>query len=269
MVRRARLSCSSVSVASLGKPSTLGSEAMGGDAGDDAAHGARGRRVAGRVAAGRVGVACAEQDAGLELAEQLAQAHGLLVLELVGDAGLADGELAAADLDAGGEDLRQVGLARAVGEPRRGGVGTLELRRGDDEQGIAGGRVGPDGRAAVAADDADLGAAGLDDAEDFGRLADADEVAEANDVRVEDGDPSAAGERVEGVDGRAVGERRVLEPLVDHAAGGAAGVAEQVEQRRLGRGGDGDEVGDVLDVLGQVAAGGVGGFSGERHSENW
>jgi hypothetical protein len=56
-------------------------------------------------------------DAVLEIAQQLAHALLLLEVELVADGVGPDGLHRAADLDAGGEDLREVRPPRAAREP--------------------------------------------------------------------------------------------------------------------------------------------------------
>ena len=130
---------------------------------------------------------------------------------------LPHGQFGAADLDGGGEDLRDVGAAGAEGEAGGAGVGPFEGGVADDGHGVALLRGEGDGRSAVAAGDAQVavGQQGLD-AHDFGAGAEAELVVDAEAVGVLDAEGFGVGE---GGDGVGVGQRGVLEPLVDDAAG--------------------------------------------------
>lgn len=205
----------------------------------------------------------------LQVAGQLAQPLLLLVVQLVGDGDLPRGQLRAGDLHGRGEDLRVVAPPGSAGKARGLGVVALQGRVAEDAQRLVVRQVLGRG-AAVAADHRQRVGGDAGDEHDLARAIGLDLVAHAEPravVHDEGGVDTGIGVgRV--VDRVGVGQKRVLEPLVDGGRRFASRIAEVVEQRRLVRADDAEDVADVLGDLGQRGAGGIRGFTGERHGEN-
>jgi hypothetical protein len=99
-----------------------GGKDAGGQVLDDAAH-----RTAYGGRALRIGRCLAAIDDGVfKVTQQFAEAFLFLVVHFIGQAKLIGRQVRAADFDGGGEDLRKVAFANAIGESRRGFVGAFE-----------------------------------------------------------------------------------------------------------------------------------------------
>lgn len=162
------------------------------------------------------------------------------------------GKLAAGDLDAGGEDLRDVALPHAIGEARGRGVVAFERGVAEDAQGQ--GVTDRLGRGpAVAADDREGVARHAGDEHDFARAVGLNLVADTEAVAVGDIEAGLGGGRADRavVDRVAVGQQLVLEPLVNGRGGGPLRVAEVIQQRSLVGADDADDIADVFNEFGQ------------------